>query len=89
MSGTKSFKGSRKAELYGSLFRSLNECFGGDNQELSLYQWLKDHVTDGRDFLWSGMNLADFMRSHTKEIMRRVDGISRGKLPWELADEDD
>ena len=43
----------------------------------------------GRDFSCSGINLREYPTEHTKALLREVDGISRGKLPCELADEED
>lgn len=89
MLGIRSSKVSRKIDLYDNLFRSIEEYLGETQEDLSLYNWIKEHVMDGKDFSCSGINLREYLTEHTKALLREVDGISRGKLPCELADEED
>jgi len=89
MSGTKSSKGSKKDELYDNLFHSLDQYFGLDEEDVSLYHWLKEHVMGGKDFSFRGINLKEHLVEHTIKVLRKIDGLSRNKPPSELADEEE
>ena len=51
MLGTGSSKDLKKAELFDSLFQSIDQQFGDSEDILPFHEWAKGLVLDGRPFV--------------------------------------
>ena len=58
-----------------------------DDENLSLYGWVKEHIMDGRDFTWQG-NLYDLLLEAHRRLLKGVGGKNRDVLPGEEEDID-
>jgi len=80
-----------KEELYANLFSSIDQRFGENGEggkEVETYDWIKEKIFDGKDFTYRG-NLYEIMVAHTRQILRKIDGKSRNKLPSEEEEEEE
>lgn len=83
----KSSSALNKDEHYDNLLHCIDWQFGEREEDLSTYNWIKEHIMDGQDFSYSGINLGEFLTEHTKQLMKEIDGVSRKTLPSEEEDD--